>query len=76
MLSLIVINPSNFSALKVKLCQSMPTKEQGFKMQEALNELMQDVEQNLSGKNRDRFTQKLSVFRHAVKSIFSAQGGL
>jgi hypothetical protein len=71
MLSLIVINPQNFGMLKTKLCQSMMTQEQGMKMQEALTELMQDVEMNLSGKNRDRFTQRLSIFRHSVKTFLS-----
>jgi hypothetical protein len=99
MLALIVINPPNFQALKVKLCQSMLTPEQGHKMADALRDLMavifclclfffcffcflsfllifticlffiQDVEPNLSGKNRDLFTQRLSTFRHSVQSI-------
>lgn len=71
MLSLIVINPNFFNQLKNKLCQSMMTAEHGMKMQEALVELMKDIEPNLSGKNRDRFTQKLSVFRHSVKTILT-----
>ncbi len=69
MLALIVINPPNFQALKVKLCQSMMTQEQGMRMQEALRDLMLEIEPNLSGKNRDLFTQRLSSFRHVVQSI-------
>jgi exportin-7 len=71
MLSLIVINPGNFNALKAKLCNQMLTQEMGLKMQEALAELMIDVEPNLTGKNRDLFTQRLSLFRHAVQSILN-----
>ena len=66
MLSLIVINPQNFGMLKTKLCQSMMTQEQGMKMQEALTDLMLDVEMNLSGKNRDRFTQRVQPFHRPV----------
>jgi hypothetical protein len=69
MLALIVVNPPNFQALKLKLCQSMLTQEQGMKMQEALRDLMVDIEPNLSGKNRDLFAQRLSTFRHAVQAI-------
>ncbi len=67
--ALIVINPANFQALKLKLCQSMLTQEQSIRMGEALRDLMVDVEPNLSGKNRDLFTQRLSTFRHTVQSI-------
>ncbi len=42
-----------------------------MKMQEALKELMSEIETNLSGKNRDKFTQRLSIFRHTVKTFLS-----
>lgn len=66
MLALIVINPANFQALKVKLCQAMLTPEHAQRMSDALRDLMIDIEPNLSGKNRDLFTQRLSTFRHTV----------
>ena len=69
MLALIVINPQNFNNLKVKLCQSMLTADQAQRMQEALRDLMAEIEPNLSGKNRDLFTQRLSSFRHVVQGI-------
>ena len=73
MLSLIVIHPAFFQEqLKPRLCQSMHTQEMGHKMNEALNELMAGIEANLSGKNRDLFTQRLSLFRHSVQAIVNA----
>lgn len=71
MLSLIVINPAFFQHLKQKLINAMLTREQGAKMEEALKELMNEIEPNLSGKNRDLFTQRLSLARHQVQSIIN-----
>ena len=71
MLSLIVINPQFFKQLQGRICQSLGNQTANTKMQEAFAALMVQIEPNLNGKNRDKFTQKLSVFRHSVKILLA-----
>jgi exportin-7 len=41
-----------------------------MKLTAAFDRLMADVQNNLEAKNRDRFTQNLTVFRHDAKLLF------
>lgn len=44
--------------------------ERGQKLALAFEKLMMDVQPNLEAKNRDRFTQNLTLVRHELKNIF------
>lgn len=63
MLSLILINENFFGELKQQIAASQPT-ERRQRLLTCFDKLMTDVTRTLESKNRDRFTQSLSVFRH------------
>ncbi|XP_005376380.1 PREDICTED: ran-binding protein 17 isoform X1 [Chinchilla lanigera] len=65
LLGLILLNEKYFSELRASLINSQPLPKQEV-LAQCFRNLMEGVEQNLSIKNRDRFTQNLSVFRRDV----------
>ncbi|XP_066129351.1 ran-binding protein 17 isoform X2 [Saccopteryx bilineata] len=65
LLGLILLNEKYFSELRASLINSQPLPKQEV-LAQCFSSLMEGVEQNLSVKNRDRFTQNLSVFRRDV----------
>ncbi|XP_012505143.1 PREDICTED: ran-binding protein 17 [Propithecus coquereli] len=65
LLGLILLNEKYFSELRASLINSQPLPKQDV-LAQCFRNLMEGVEQNLSIKNRDRFTQNLSVFRREV----------
>ncbi|XP_038711145.1 exportin-7 isoform X2 [Tripterygium wilfordii] len=66
MLSLILINEQLFSDLKAKILASQPVDQhQGLSL--CFDKLMADVTLSLDPKNRDKFTQNLTVFRHEFR---------
>ncbi|XP_054412198.1 ran-binding protein 17 isoform X5 [Pongo abelii] len=65
LLGLILLNEKYFSELRASLINRQPVPKQEVLVQ-CFRNLMEGVEQNLSVKNRDRFTQNLSVFRRDV----------
>ena len=68
LLPLVIINEANFEELKQQIALSYtPDKQQPLKS--ALDKLMIDVTRSLEPKNRDKFTQNLSFFRHELKII-------
>jgi len=68
LLPLIIINEAHFDELKSQIAMSYtPDKQQALKA--ALDKLMVDVTRSLEPKNRDKFTQNLSLFRHELKII-------
>lgn len=68
LLPLVIINEANFEELKQQIALSYtPDKQQPLKS--ALDKLMIDVTRSLEPKNRDKFTQNLSLFRHELKII-------
>jgi len=65
LLGLILLNEDYFSQLRDQLIQSQPTSKQ-TSMATWFKNLMEGIERNLLTKNRDRFTQNLSVFRRDI----------
>ncbi|KAK9733076.1 hypothetical protein RND81_04G041800 [Saponaria officinalis] len=61
-LSLILISEQIFSDLKIHLLASQPV-EQHQRLSLCFDKLMTDVSRSLDSKNRDKFTQNLTVFR-------------
>ena len=47
---------------------TMPEQQQ--KLAAAFEKLMHEVQPNLEAKNRDKFTQNLTMFRHDLKNLF------
>lgn len=63
MLSLILISEQIFADLKAQILASQPTDQQQ-RLSLCFDKLMADVTRSLESKNRDRFTQNLTIFRH------------
>lgn len=63
MLSLILINEQIFSDLKAHILGSQPV-DQHQRLSLCFDKLMADVSRSLDSKNRDKFTQNLTIFRH------------
>jgi len=65
LLGLILLNEDYFSQLRDQLISSQPASKQ-TSMATWFKNLMEGIERNLLTKNRDRFTQNLSVFRRDI----------
>nr|KAJ0225126.1 hypothetical protein LSAT_V11C100045500 [Lactuca sativa] len=63
MLSLILINEQIFSDLKAHILGSQPV-DQHQRLSLCFDKLMADISRSLDSKNRDKFTQNLTIFRH------------
>ncbi|KAL5994859.1 hypothetical protein ACLOJK_024916 [Asimina triloba] len=66
MLSLILINEQIYSDLKGQILASQPA-DQRPRLALCFDKLMADVTRSLDSKNRDKFTQNLTVFRHEFR---------
>ncbi|XP_031377633.1 exportin-7 isoform X1 [Punica granatum] len=66
MLSLILINEQIFPDLKARILASQPV-DQHQRLSLCFDKLMADVTRSLDSKNRDKFTQNLTVFRHEFR---------
>ncbi|VFV18277.1 ran-binding protein 17, partial [Lynx pardinus] len=73
LLGLILLNEKYFSELRASLINSQPLPKQEV-LAQCFRNLMEGVEQSLSTKNRDRFTQNLSVFRRDVAEALRTDG--
>ncbi|XP_069855305.1 ran-binding protein 17 isoform X2 [Dipodomys merriami] len=73
LLGLVLLNEKYFGELRASLISSQPLPKQGV-LAQCFRNLMDGVEQNLSVKNRDRFTQNLSVFRRDVAEALRSDG--
>ncbi|XP_026636558.1 ran-binding protein 17 isoform X1 [Microtus ochrogaster] len=73
LLGLILLNEKYFSELRASLINSQPLPKQEV-LAQCFRNLMEGVEQNLSVKNRDRFTQNLSVFRRDMAEALRSDG--
>ena len=62
MLSLILVNEAIFNDLRSQLIARQPA-ERRARLAACFDKLMADVTRSLDAKNRDKFTQALSVFR-------------
>ncbi|EFJ44129.1 hypothetical protein VOLCADRAFT_65225 [Volvox carteri f. nagariensis] len=67
MLALVLINGSMYNDIKAGLIASQPPERQAH-LASCLNKLMVDVAPSLDPKNKDRFTQNLTVLRHEYRS--------
>ncbi|KAJ8260590.1 hypothetical protein COCON_G00163130 [Conger conger] len=65
LLGLILLNEKYFADLRSSIVSSQPPEKQQA-MHLCFENLMEGIERNLLTKNRDRFTQNLSVFRREV----------
>ncbi|XP_009125626.2 exportin-7 isoform X1 [Brassica rapa] len=66
MLSLILISEQIFSDLKAKILSSQPV-DQHQRLSACFDSLMTDISRGLDQKNRDKFTQNLTLFRHEFR---------
>ncbi|KAJ8503871.1 hypothetical protein OPV22_004757 [Ensete ventricosum] len=66
MLSLILISEQVFNDLKVQILASQPS-DQVERLSLCFDKLMADVTRSLESKNRDKFTQNLTLFRHEFR---------
>ncbi|XP_019491511.1 PREDICTED: ran-binding protein 17 isoform X2 [Hipposideros armiger] len=73
LLGLVLLNEKHFGELRASLINSQPLPKQEV-LAQCFGNLMEGVEQNLSIKNRDRFTQNLSVFRRDVAEVLRSDG--
>jgi exportin-7 len=71
MLGLILTNPEAYEQIQLQICENLPVDHRE-RMAEALGKLMDGVNRNLESRNRDRFTQNLSAFRHEVKAFMQS----
>ncbi|KXZ55001.1 hypothetical protein GPECTOR_3g165 [Gonium pectorale] len=67
MLALVLINSGGYAEMKAGLIASQPPERQAH-LAACLNKLMVDVAPSLDPKNKDRFTQNLTVLRHEYRS--------
>ncbi|RWS05952.1 exportin-7-like protein [Dinothrombium tinctorium] len=65
LLGLILLNEEYFQQLRQSIIQAQPPDKQAA-MAQWFDDLMEGIERNLLTKNRDRFTQNLSVFRRDI----------
>lgn len=65
LLGLILLNEEYFQNLRDQIVTSQPIEKRG-PMMSWFDSLMEGIERNLLTKNRDRFTQNLSVFRRDI----------
>lgn len=64
LLSLILTNEEAFVRLKSELIQAQATAERQAAVSAAFDSLMKNIQPNIESKNRDRFTQQATQFRH------------
>jgi len=69
LLSLILTNEQAFYSIKRSYVESQQTPESRTFVETAFEKLMTDVQPNLESKNRDRFTQNVTHFRSAMKTV-------
>nr|XP_047920715.1 ran-binding protein 17 isoform X4 [Anser cygnoides] len=73
LLGLILLNEKYFSELRATLINSQPDSKREV-LDQCFRNLMEGVEQNLLVKNRDRFTQNMSVFRRDMAEALRSEG--
>ncbi|KAI8777729.1 exportin-7 isoform X1 [Biomphalaria glabrata] len=71
LLGLILLNEEHFNKLRNNIISSQPAEKQEA-MANCFQNLMDGVEHSLLAKNRDRFTQNLSVFRRDINDSLKA----
>ncbi|XP_025093793.1 exportin-7-like isoform X2 [Pomacea canaliculata] len=74
LLGLILLNEDYFNKLRENIISSQPSEKQET-MAQCFQNLMDGIERSLLTKNRDRFTQNLSVFRRDVNDSLKMPSG-
>ena len=67
MLTLILVTEPVYGQIRQQVIQNQPVERQAA-VSNCLDKLMTDVKRTLDAKNRDKFTQNLTVARHDLKS--------
>jgi exportin-7 len=67
MLSLILVSEGVYGELRARVVASQPAERRAA-LAGCLDRLMQDVQRSLDAKNRDRFTQALTITRHEFRT--------
>jgi len=67
MLSLILLNEQVYNDLKMQIIASQSTEKQQ-RLASCFEKLMDNVSRTLESKNRDKFTQNLTIFRHDFRA--------
>ena len=70
MLSIILASESSLTRYKDHLLSTQNSDNQSL-LNEAFTKLLADVNRSLDSANRDRFTQKLTAFRVAVRGFLT-----
>jgi len=70
MLGLILTGPDAYEAIKQQMVEAAPAESKAS-MVGAFDRLMAGVQRNLESRNRDKFTQNLTTFRHEAKTLLS-----
>uniref|UniRef100_A0A915KAD7 Uncharacterized protein n=1 Tax=Romanomermis culicivorax TaxID=13658 RepID=A0A915KAD7_ROMCU len=65
LLGLILLHEDYFGQLKNQIISAQATEKQAT-LANCFNSLMDGIERNLSSKNKDRFTQNVSIFRRDI----------
>lgn len=73
LLGLILLNEEYYNKLRESIISSQPADKQQT-MAHCFESLMEGIERSLLTKNRDRFTQNLSIFRRDVNDSLKATG--
>ena len=68
-LSLLLADENTFSNYQNQLITSQPNTENQTKLQEEFAKLTTDIQHSVESTNRDKFTQKLTVFRLNVRQF-------
>ncbi|CAD5114108.1 unnamed protein product [Dimorphilus gyrociliatus] len=68
LLVLVLLQPECWTNLRTQMEQQQPESKR-VSMSRCFDNLMEGIERNLLVKNRDRFTQNLSVFRRDVTEV-------
>ena len=67
MLSLILLNEQVYTDLKMQIIGSQPQEKQQ-RLATCFEKLMDKISRTLEPKNRDKFTQNLTIFRHDFRA--------
>eukprot|EP00127_Corallochytrium_limacisporum_P005963 Clim_evm40s215 gene=Clim_evmTU40s215 len=71
LLGLILLNPDYYKSLSESIIGNQPQDRQP-QMRKCFDALMHDIDNSLAAKNRDKFTQHLTIFRRDINNFMRA----
>ncbi|CAH2241523.1 jg4465, partial [Pararge aegeria aegeria] len=74
LLGLVLLNEEQFAHLRAEMIAQQPREKQA-QLAQWFTSLMAGIERNLLTKNRDRFTQNLSMFRRDINDLLKGSSG-